>query len=57
VNTSPASINRYSDEGEVEKNPIGFKQKSTLTPPANRYTMVNAKKKETNAEKALRYFG
>lgn len=57
VNTSPASVNRYNDEGEVEKNPIGFKTKSTLTPYTNTYTMNNAKKKETNAEKALRYFG
>ena len=37
VNTSPASINRYGNEGEIEKKPIGFQQKSTLTPFDNRY--------------------
>jgi len=39
VNTSPASVSRYNDEGEVEKNPIGFKTKSTLTKPHNRYKL------------------
>ena len=56
VNTSPASINKYDDEGVVESNPIGFKQKSTLTPPTNRYTLDNMPKRETRAEMFSRIF-
>ena len=39
VNHVPAEIRRYGDGGEIERKPIGFKTKSTLTESYNRYTM------------------
>jgi len=39
VNHVPAEIIRYNEGSEIERKPIGFKQKSTLQKPHNRYTM------------------
>jgi len=51
VDTSKYEDFLVNDEPTKEPLPIGFKQKSTLTPPANRYTMDNVKKQPTNAER------
>lgn len=35
----PAEVRRYDNNGEVERTPIGFKQKVNLESPTNRYTL------------------